>query len=38
LTGAAFPDIRTVIEVDTPGICPIDLSTLARTTKPIRYP
>lgn len=36
---AAYGDIaRTVIEVDGPGICPVDLTTLPRTTHPVRYP
>lgn len=29
---------RTVIEVDTPGVCPIDVTRLPRTTQPVRYP
>lgn len=36
---AAYGDIaRTVIEVDGPGVCPADLTTLPRTTRPVRYP
>lgn len=36
---AAYGDIaRTVIEVDGPGVCPADLTTLPRTTCPMRYP
>lgn len=36
---AAYGNIaRTVIEVDTPGACPIDVSTLPRNTQPLRYP
>jgi microcystin degradation protein MlrC len=36
---AAYGNIaRTVIEVDTPGACPIDVSTLSRNTQPLRYP
>lgn len=34
---AAFGDVaRRVIEVDTPGICPVDPSVLPRTTEPMR--
>jgi microcystin degradation protein MlrC len=29
---------QTVIEVDTPGVCPIDVGHLPRTTEPVRYP
>lgn len=29
---------RTVIEVDTPGVCPVDVTILPRTTKPVRFP
>lgn len=36
---AAYGELaKTVIEVDTPGVCPIDVSTLPRTTQPRRYP
>jgi microcystin degradation protein MlrC len=35
---AAFGDLaRTVIEVDTPGICPVDLSRLERRTEPVGF-
>ncbi|GAA2619990.1 M81 family metallopeptidase [Dactylosporangium fulvum] len=33
---SAFPDAARAIEVATPGVCPVDLSTLPRTTTPIR--
>lgn len=36
---SAFGDIaKSVIEVDTPGVCPIDVTRLPRTTEPVRYP
>lgn len=36
---SAFGELaRTVIEVDTPGVCPVDVTTLPRTTEPVRYP
>lgn len=36
---SAFGELaRTVIEVDTPGVCPVDITTLPRTTQPTRYP
>ncbi len=36
---SAYGDIaKTVIEVDGPGVCPIDVSTLPRSTRPQRYP
>jgi microcystin degradation protein MlrC len=36
---SAFGDVaKTVIEVDTPGVCPIDVSRLPRSTTPIRHP
>lgn len=36
---AAYGDVaRTVIEVDAPGVCPVDLSRLPRATVAMRYP
>ncbi len=36
---SAYGDIaKTVIEVDTPGVCPIDVSRLPRITTPVRCP
>lgn len=36
---SAFGDIaKTVIEVDAPGVCPVDVSRLPRATTPVRHP
>ena len=36
---SAYGDVaKTVIEVDTPGVCPIDVTRLPRTTQPVRHP
>lgn len=35
---SAYGEIaKTVIEVDTPGVCPVDVTRLPRTTEPIRF-
>ena len=33
---SAYPDAATVIEAATPGVCPIDIDTLPRTSTPVR--
>lgn len=36
---AAYGDVaRSVIEVDAPGVCPVDVTRLSRDTAPMRYP
>lgn len=36
---SAYGDVaRTVIDVDTPGVCPLDVSRLPRSTQPVSYP